>query len=714
MILKKLRFFFAVLAMGSIQSVASNIDASEGPCDDPIVVVETIVANNPCTGSDNGSISLDISGGTPPYDISWNTGSDENTITGLSGGGYIVTIIDANDCDLLLGYNVPEAAPITVSNNSAPISCNGETTTATLLVEGGSGPFEYLWNDGSTNPTISNAGPGNYSVTVTDASGCEESTSFTLTAPPAITATSTTVDVDCFGGTGSANIEASGGVPPLNIDWIGLDPNNLPAGNYVINISDASGCNIFHQFTINQAPAFSAEVNTSNPECFGENGSAVVEVSGGTFPYDLDWGGNDPSDLPTGDYSLIVTDGNNCSIVVPFEIEAPPELIVEIGTTAAACFGENGTATLLISGGTPPYNIAWDHGPTEDFLDDLPAGNYSVTITDAEMCSISESITINEPDELDQIIAITNATCGEENGSASVTINGGTPPYTYQWSNGGDEASISNLAAGTYNVVVSDVLECNIELELEVIEVPPFTIESEVIQNLACYNDDNGSIELSISGGTAPYTFLWSNGATELNIYNLTAGTYELTISDAASCTETRVYEITQPDALLVSYDVNYDPCESEIGEITINPYGGTPPYTIAWEDGSDTKVLEIDHAGQYPLSVTDANSCVFKIIINALGDPIGGSVCFQVPTGFSPNGDLINDFWEVRGIEIFENNSVQIFNKWGQRVMQRSPYIGDWDGKENGNDLPAGTYYYIIDLGNGTKVFKGNVTIKR
>ena len=714
MIFKKLRYLLAVLSIGIGQPSSAKINENEGPCDDPIVVVETIVANNPCTGNNNGSISLDITGGTPPYDIAWSTGSDETEITGLSGGGFIVTIIDANDCDLLLGYNVPEAEPISISNNSAPISCNGETTTATLLVEGGSGPFEYLWNDGSTNPTISNAGPGNYAVTVTDASNCEESLSFTLTEPPAIIATSTTVDVACFGGTGSANINASGGVAPLNIDWIGLDPSNLPAGDYVISITDASNCNIFHSFTINQAPSFSAFVNTNNPECFGESGSALAEVSGGTFPYDLDWGGNDPSDLAAGNYSLIVTDGNDCSIVVPFEIDSPPELVIETGTTAAPCFGENGTATLLISGGTSPYNIVWDHGPTEAFLDDLPAGEYSVTVSDAEMCSITETISITEPDELDHIIAITNATCGEENGSAGVTINGGTPPYTFLWSNGSDEATTANLPAGIYTVNVNDVLECSIELELEVLEIPPFNIEMEEIQNLDCYKDNNGSIELSISGGTKPYNFLWSTGATESNIYDLTAGSYELSITDAANCTETRTYEVTQPDALLVSYDVDYDPCESETGEITITPYGGTPPYTIEWEEGSDSEILEIDHAGQYSLMVSDANNGVFQTIITALGDPIGGSVCFDIPTGFSPNGDMINDFWEVRGIEIFENNSVQIFNKWGQRVMQRSPYMGDWDGKENGNDLPAATYYYIIDLGNGTKVFKGNITIKR
>lgn len=712
MIFQKLRFFIAVLTLGSTQAAFSKYN--EGPCDDPIVVVETIVANNPCAGSNNGSISLDISGGTPPYDVSWSNGEDDNEITGLNGGGYVVTIIDANDCDLLLGYTVPQAEEITVENNSATISCNGETTTATLIVNGGSGPFEYLWNDGSTEATIPNAGPGDYSVTVTDAAGCEESTSFTLTEPLAITATSTTTDVACFGGTGSATIEASGGVAPLTIDWIGLDPNNLPAGDYVINISDASDCSIVHQFTINQAPQFTAEVNTNNPECFGDNGSALAEISGGTFPYELNWEGNDPNNLPAGNYQLIVTDGNDCSITVPFEIEAPVALAVEVGTTSAACFGENGTATLLISGGTSPYSILWDHGPTEAFLDDLPAGDYSVSITDAQMCSITENITISEPDELEHIIAINHTTCGEENGSASITLNGGTAPYTYLWSSGGDEATESNLAAGIYTVTVSDLLDCTIEVELEVMEIMPYSIDNAAIQNLDCYNANNGSIEISISGGTEPYTFLWSNGATEKNLYDLAAGSYELNITDAANCSETTTYEVTQPDALLISQNVDYDPCVSDIGEITIVPYGGVAPYTIEWEDGSTDELLEIDRAGQYPVKVTDDKGCVFQTVITALGDPIGGSICFQIPTGFSPNGDMINDLWEVRGIDSFENNTVQIFNKWGQRVMHKSPYIGDWDGKENGNDLPSGTYYYIIDLGNGTRLFKGNVSIKR
>lgn len=714
MIFRKLRFFLAVLTIGSSQAASAEISESEGPCDDPIVVVETIVANNPCAGSDNGSISLDISGGTPPYDVSWNTGSPDTEITGLSGGGYVVTIIDANDCDLLLGYTVPEAEPLSLENNTAPIACNGETTITTLIVTGGSGPFEYLWNDGSTNPNIANAGPGDYDVTVTDASGCEESISFSLSEPDAITASSTSTDVACFGGTGSAIVEASGGVPPLTIDWIGLDPNNLPAADYVININDASGCSIVYQFTINQAPTFNAEVNTINPNCFGENGTALAEISGGTFPYDLDWEGNDPTDLPAGNYNLIVTDGNDCSITVPFEIVAPPELNVEIGTTAAPCFGENGTATLLISGGTAPHQIEWAHGPTDPFLDDLPAGEYSVSITDAELCSITETVTINQPDELDHIIAINHTTCGEENGSATITANGGTPPYSYLWSNETEEATASNLGAGVYTVTITDLLECSIEVELEVLEIVPFTVDTETIQHLDCYEDNDGLIALNINGGTEPFTFLWSNGATELNIADLAAGVYELSITDAATCSETLTYEITQPDPLLISQDVDYDPCVSEIGDITINPYGGTAPYTILWEDGSTEEFLEIDHAGQYPVSVSDANGCTYQTVITALGDPIGGTICFQIPSGFSPNGDMINDLWEVRGIESFENNNVQIFNKWGQRVMYSAPYQGDWDGLDNGNDLPSGTYYYIIDLGNGTRLFKGNVSIKR
>jgi len=504
--------------------------------------------NVKCNGGSNGCARIWPSGGTAPYSYLWSTGATTVNITGRTAGTYTVTVTDANGCSMIKRVSISQPQPIVISNTVTNVSCNGDSNGAIATnVSGGTTPYTYLWSNSANTASISNLSAGTYTLTVKDLNLCTASKTLTVNQPTQLTASISSTNVSCNGGSnGSATVSANGGTAPYSYSWSNgggnTSNNNLSAGSYTVTITDANGCNITASVTITEPSALSASTNKTDVSCNGGNdGAASINVSGGTMPYSYNWSnGNltsNANNLTAGTYHVTVTDANGCTISKCVVIGEPTALSASISSTNVSCNGgNNGSATVTAVGGTAPYSYNWSNLVSTSSNNNLTAGTYNVTVTDANGCSYSTAVTITEPAVLTLSTSSSNVLCnGDSNGSASVTANGGTAPYSYAWSNQETASTVSNLSAGTYSVVVTDANNCSATTSVTITQPTALTL-SFTTSNVSCNGGNNGSATANVNGGTAPYSYAWSNGGATATINNLIAGTYTVTITDANGC----------------------------------------------------------------------------------------------------------------------------------------------------------------------------------
>ncbi|WP_372339294.1 beta strand repeat-containing protein, partial [Flavobacterium sp. '19STA2R22 D10 B1'] len=459
----------------------------------PSLITATTTQNNvSCNGSNDGSATVTVSGGTPNYTYSWApSGGTAATASGLTAGAYTVTIKDANLCSITKNFIISQPAPIAAITTQNNVSCNGGNNgSATVTVSGGTPNYTYSWApSGGTAATASGLVPGIYTVTITDANLCSITKTFTITQPAPIVATTTQNNVSCNGNNnGSATVTVSGGTPTYTYSWAptggtAATASGLTAGNYTVTITDANNCTTTQNFTINEpTPMAVTAVQTDVPCNGGSNGSATVTVSGGTGAYTYSWaptGGTaaTASGLTVGNYTVTITDANNCTTTQNFTINEPTPMDVTAVQTDVPCNGgSNGSATVTVSGGTGAYTYSWaPSGGTAATASGLTAGNYTVTITDANNCTTTQNFTINEPTPMAVTAVQTDVPCnGGSNGSATVTVSGGTGAYTYSWSpSGGTAATASGLTAGNYTVTITDANNCTTTQNFTINEPTP-------------------------------------------------------------------------------------------------------------------------------------------------------------------------------------------------------------------------------------------------
>jgi hypothetical protein len=575
--------------------------------------------------------------GSTLYTYLWSNGQTDATISGLAAGTYTVTVTDANLCTDTESVTItqPAAAVLAAINDSTNVLCYaGLTGSATASASGGVAPYTYLWSNGQTDATISGLAAGTYTVTVTDANLCTDTESVTITQPAAavLAAINDSTNVLCYGGlTGSATASASGGVAPYTYLWSNGQTDatisGLAAGTYTVTVTDANLCTDTESVTITQpAAAVLAAINDStNVLCYGGlTGSATASASGGVAPYTYLWSNGQTdatiSGLAAGTYTVTVTDANLCTDTESVTITQPAAAVLTAinDSTNVLCYGGlTGSATASASGGVAPYTYLWSNGQTDATISGLAAGTYTVTVTDANLCTDTESVTITQPAAavLAAINDSTNVLCyGGLTGSATASASGGVAPYTYLWSNGQTDATISGLAAGTYTVTVTDANLCT-DTESVTITQPAAAVLAAINDstNVLCYGGLTGSATASASGGVAPYTYLWSNGQTDATISGLAAGTYTVTVTDANLCTDTESVTITQPAAAVLTAinDSTNVLCYGGLtGSATASASGGVAPYTYLWSNGQTDATISGLAAGTYTVTVTDANLC--------------------------------------------------------------------------------------------------------
>ena len=678
--------------------------------------------NIACNGGATGSATVTVSGGTPTYTYSWApSGGTAATATGLTAGTYTVTVTDANGCTDTEVFTItqPTTALVALPVAQTNIACNGFATgSATVTATGGTPGYTYSWSpSGGTAATASGLSAGTYTVTVADANSCTATQSFTITQPAALVATAAAqTNVSCNGGTnGSATVSVTGGTPGYTYSWspsggTGATATGLTAGTYTVTVTDANSCTATQSFTITQPAALvtsaSAQINVS---CNGgTNGSATVNVSGGTGSYTYSWspsGGTaaTATGLAAGTYTVTVTDSNSCTATQIFTISEPAALVASpISQTNIACNGDaTGSATVMATGGTGVYTYSWSPaGGTADTATGLTAGTYTVTVTDANGCTATQIFTISQPAALvASPISQTNIACnGDATGSATVSVTGGTPGYTYSWAPSGGTADTANgLSAGTYTVTITDANSCTATQNFTITEPAALIASASAQTNVSCNGGANGSATVSVTGGTPGYTYSWSpSGGTADTATGLAAGTYTVTVTDANSCQTTQSFTITQPAALVASASaqINVSCNGGSNGSATVSVTGGTAGYTYSWTPAGGTADTATGlSAGTYTATITDANGCTATQIFT-ISEP---AVLVASPisqTNIACNGGATG------------SATVSATGGTGAYTYSWSPAGGTAD---TANGLTAGTYTVTVTDANGctaTQIF--------
>ncbi|MFN8299670.1 MAG: choice-of-anchor L domain-containing protein [Chitinophagales bacterium] len=589
--------------------------------------------NVSCFGGSNGAVTITATGGTTAYTYLWSNAATTQNISGVANGTYTVTVTDSKGCTASTSATVtqPAAALAVAVSSTTNVSCfSGNDGAINITATGGTPAYTYNWGGGVTTQNRTNLTAGTYNVTVTDNKACSASTTATITQPAAAlnVAISATGNVSCNGGNnGTITTTVTGGTTAYSYNWGGgittTNRTGLAAGTYNVTVTDSKSCSATASATITQPAALALSTTHTDVNCFaGNDGTITLTVTGGTTAYSYNWGGGvttqNRSNLTAGSYTVTVTDANSCTAATTVAIAQPAQLTASSSAGNVSCNGgTNGTINITTNGGITPYTYTWSNGMSGAAVTGLSSGAYTVTVKDQHNCSVTVATTVNQPTSLVLVTAVTNVSCNAgTNGAIDLTVSGGTTGYTYNWGGGITTQDRTNLTAGSYTVTVTDGNACNATISATITQ-PTAISASTTVANVNCFGGNNGAVNLTVSGGTTPYSFAWSNSATTQNISSLAANTYTVTITDNNSCTATASGIVTQPTQLtLTETHVNVGCNAANTGSINLTVSGGTPAYTYNWSNSTTTQDLSAIAAGTYAVTVTDFKACTAALSV--------------------------------------------------------------------------------------------------
>ena len=608
-----------------------------------------------CSGLTDGNANINVSGGTAPYQYVWDNGNTTSNAGNLDAGLHFVTVTDLNLCSATTFVEVFEPALLIIdSTQTQSATCFGDSNgTASVYASGGTLAHQYLWDDPMAQ-AVQKAlmlPAGIYNVTVMDRNGCSAQTSVTVTSPTELFVNFINVSGEICAGDckGQATVSASGGVGGYQFDWEdnSIPPGvqtamNLCAGSYTVTVTDDNGCAQINQVVANGATPIVLQFNSSPPSCAGaQNGSIYTQISGGTLPFQYMWSNGSSTavlqNLTCGLYSLTLTDGSGCVKNYAFTLDCPPALIIEsIVPQNIPCFGmANGTITVQVQGGTLPLNFLWNdvNAQMTPTAINLSAGNYIVTVTDANGCTISSSANINEPPQLTASTTYTDATClNYGDGTATAVPAGGVMPYSYSWGATGTTQTIINLAAGTFIVTVTDANLCTGTASATIGQPVTAVIVTATQTRFACSGESDGESSVSAGGSNgAPFTFSWSNGQVGGGASNLATGLYTVTATDVKGCTGTQIVAIQQHDSIQVLTAYAPPSCagnnDGVVAVVLIEGglgMGDSTQYNYQWSlpGAPNSTVAEGFANGSYTLTVTDFQGCTAILQFDVVAPP--------------------------------------------------------------------------------------------
>ena len=658
--------------------------------------------NISCKGYNDGAAWSSVTGGNPGgYTYHWFTfngnipgATNTNRIDNITAGKYYLEVMDSKNCYMIDSVSLTEPEGISVAASQVSISrdgnynisCNGGNDGyIKLTLAGGSGSFIFNWTDSlgtysASTKDISNLRAGVYTATITDISNSScllmPKPRFKLTEPAILSvavaksiSTDGSYNINCNGGTGSVNLTVTGG----------------SIGNYRFNWTTS-------------------------------NGSGIIN------------GQEDQNALTAGDYHVVVTDSNLCVTSTDITLTQPKPLAITLQPTDLTCIAQ-GSINLIVSDGVGPYTYSWSNGAVTQNVSNLAAGSYSVTVTDLNGCTKTDSSRVNLPPPVTFTSSILDRngfsiSCqGASDGKIDITTTSGVAPFIFDWTKPdlthSSSEDLTGLKAGAYHLVITDKNSCTATGDFTLTEPGKLSMNLALslsvdgIHNISCAGASTGSIDVTPINNAGGVTYLWSDGHIEKNRVNIPAGTYRVIILDQNNCNADSTVTLTEPDSIKIAFDVTQAFCpDSPDGEIRISVTGGNQGtgYTYRWSDNSTGSVVSNILRGWWWVIATDANNCAVRDSIEMKPQR---ETCLIIPNIFSPNGDNINDVWNIGMIDLYPNMEIKIFNRWGELVWKSARgYPDPWDGRSNGTLLPIDSYHYLINLHNGSKPIMGNVTI--
>jgi len=663
--------------------------------------------NVSCNGGNDGSVSLNINGGTPGYIQDWGV----NNSSSLSIGIYNYTITDTNGCTFSDSVNITQPNQLSISSTITDVLCNGNSTgEIDITISGGVSSYNYSWSDGSTSEDLTNVLAGTYYLQVTDANSCVLQDTLTIFQPSSIISSSTTTDASCNGySDGTAILSISGGTPNYSENWGVNNPLSLSAGIYNYTITDSNNCTHTNSITISEPNSISTTPTTTNVSCNGlSDGTATLSISGGTSGYTEDWGSNNPAALSAGTFNYTISDTNNCTYSDSLSITEPLLLTATYSQTNVSCNGfSDGAAFVTILGGTINYILSWDtlNYPLIGGINlfntpvGVPAGIYPFGITDSNGCYFTDTITITEPSSIVVSESTTNVSCnGFSDGTATLSISGGTSGYTEDW--GTNNPAV--LSSGTFNYTITDTNNCTYSDSLSITE--PALLNSIINPtDLTSCLISNGSIDLITNGGTAPYNYIWNTNDTTEDLTNLAAGNYSVTITDDNGCTSTNNTTVNQPsNGLAISLiSPTYNGFEVSCyagtnGSITTSAAGGLGNLTFVWDNGDTTQNLSNLSAGSYSVTMTDSVGC-------SLFDNITLSEPSEIGSAYSSTNVLCNGDSTGSATVMFNGGVTDYLLSW---TGYNYPLPNGLNTFITPVGVPAGIYPYSVTDINGCMHF--------
>jgi hypothetical protein len=448
--------------------------------------------------------------------------------------------------------------------------------------------------------------------------------------------------VSCKGGSnGFIDLSVRGGIPDYSYEWSNgaatQDLSNLKAGTYNVTVTDNRGRKISGAYTVTEPlVALNATFDLKNVSCYGaKDGAVSLNINGGEEPYDFIWSNDstdfDLSNLRPGTYTVWIKDAGGCIIKDSVSITQPQmKLRATIEKEHVSCYqGSNGRLLAVCEGGTPPYRFKWSNNDTTYAAENLKAGTYFVTIYDANGCSYQTNATIKQPQNaLKLSYEIQPVSCfGKSDGAFKLSAQGGKPGYTYILPDSTKGKSMRNIPSGYYPIQVIDANECSINDSIFIPQPDKALSVQYTKTDIPCFGLNNGSINLQVSGGTAPYKYIWSNGMNKSSLKKLKAGTYTVEIIDKNNCSITDTIKIIAPEkALSVNYEKKDPVCHGgNKGMIKLLIEGGTPEYSILWANKKTDSIISGLKAGKYSVTVSDKNNCKAKktIVLTEPQEPL-------------------------------------------------------------------------------------------
>jgi len=630
------------------------------------------------------------------------------------------------------------AAPNAGTNGTVSV-CDGDPSINLFTELGGSPTGGGAWTNsgGSTVTNIfdpSTTTGDVFTYTVTGTSPCSDATAdVTVTVNPLPTVSFTGLDTAYCQGDSAVSLLGNQAPDGFftgtdvidNGNGSGVfDPYTIGSHIIIYEYTDGNGCTAFDGQTVfvYESPTIDTLIIT-NISCNGTNGAVTAQVSGGSGSYTYLWSNDSTTatitGLAEGIYYLTITDNNGCDVIASALIQntggglsTSITNIVDID-----CYGNsNGSATVSAGAGT--FTYLWSNSDTTATITGLSEGYYYVTVEDLFGCQGIDTVYIQEPTQLTYSDSVTHVSCyGGSDGIIDLNISGGTPGYTYNWLPSGFTESgdtYSDLPPNTYAVTITDVNGCSKTIDkIDVHE--PNAIEIHFSGNMpSCYGYLDGICNVNATGGTQPYTFLWSEGTQGTTISNLSTGEYYVTLTDANSCIKIDTLTLPSPEQILYTENIIDASCiGNNDGAITLQVYNGNSPFTFSWDTDpaqSDSIATGLT-AGTYQVTITDTDDCEIVKTFDVLDGTI---TCIKIPTVFTPNGDGTNDKWIIEGIHLYPEVIVEIYNRWGDIIFESNGYNEPWDGTYNGKELPISSYVFIIDLRDGNEPIQGIVTIKK